>query len=666
MSIQIPERPAELDLVDRWPDDTIWLLPAIVASVAVCAVYLGTHPYPAFGAGLFFHMAEHVSAAGYALPVTIPNYAEPVPFAYPPFMFYAVAILRDLTGLDPLTISRLLPGLVTTAYLVPFYFFVRELLGSRRQAGLAAFVLALSPPVLQWHLSAGGIVRAPAALFLITGLYTSLRLFRTGRASCLVASVALFALTILSHPMYPVFFGVSVLWMYLALDRSWEGLRNGAVVAVGGVALTAPWWGTVMARYGYDVFTNASGTQGGIVNRVLELAVALIPDLVRDLSPDLLTAARSPEVLGVRPWMIEIDAAGLLLFVGWFALIVGAGFVLVSVDELRELRTNVFLVGWLVLSFVVVPQPRFQFLVGAVLLTVVVFEFLPTIGRRLSGSVLAPGYVEVGILVLLGVGFLTVSLLYAGGALDSHAGSDSLPAFLDEADVEAMAWVEAETAPDDRFVVMGDAAEWLPMYTDRDMLVGPWGIEWRGNGAFERELRQFIEVSTCHSASCLSIEVDDAGVAPDYVYVPKGQYTVRGMETSTGPQMWQDLLESRAYSLAYENAGVMVFAVDHNLADRPAPADVGGAPRSTVASLSPVAGTTRHGRQPDDRHGFAVDRQQPERGPATASHRNRSGSPVGYGPGEVPGRGRGAGDTARIGSPTVGDPADHPTDVPLA
>lgn len=560
MAIEIRPFTAEHDVLTG-RSDVVWLLPALVASGFVYAVYLMTHPYPAFGAGLYFLVAEQVSQHGYRLPAVIPYYTDPIPFAYPPLMFYVLALLRDLTGLDPITISRVLPGLVTTAYLVPFYLFVRELVGSKRQASVAAFVLALSPPVLEWHLSAGGIVRAPAALFLITGLYTGLMLFRTKGPKWVVASTVAFGFTVLTHPTYALFFVLSYLWMYLSLDRTVRGLRYGTLVGVGGLILTVPWWGQVVAAHGPTVFTGAAGTHGGIASRLPELAVAFVPDLVWDVSPRLLTETRSAELFSVRPRMLDLGAAGLLLLFAWLGFILGAAASLVTVDELRSSGTTVFLLGWLFLSLVVVSQPRFLFMVGAVVTPVAIYTYLIPLSDRFDAVTVERRSIELGVLLVLGISCLSVGGLYAASQLDSHAGSPSLPAFIDDDDVAAMEWVAANTSPSDTFVVLGDGAEWFPTFTHRGILVGPWGVEWKGSDSYDRQLGQFIELSTCSSEDCLTRELDQAGVQPDYLYLPKGEYTVRGVETTTSPELRTDLVRSSDYTLVYENDGAMIFRV---------------------------------------------------------------------------------------------------------
>jgi hypothetical protein len=166
--------------------------------------------------------------------------------------------------------------------------------------------------------------------------------------------------------------------------------------------------------------------------------------------------------------------------------------------------------------------------------------------------------VSVVLVVLLGV---SSGALYAASDVDAHAGSPSLPQFVDRSEMAAMDWAEENTAQSADFVVLGDAAEWFPQQTGRTILVGPWGVEWKGHDAYRSQLHQFRRLSLCRSANCLSAELERSDVHPDYVFVPKGQYTVRGMQKHQQATMTTTLLFSPGYQLAFENGDVAVFRV---------------------------------------------------------------------------------------------------------
>jgi len=502
--------------------ELFWLAPAVLSAVCLVFVYLETHPYPSFGAGLYMLIAERIAENGYALPETIPYYTdEGVPFAYPPLMFYATAAIRAATGAGPFAISRVLPGVVTVAYLVPLYLLARDLLRSRPQAAVTTLIVAVSPPVLRWHISAGGIVRAPAFLFALSGLYAGLRLYRDRDGRWVVPSLVLFTLTVLTHPVYTVFFALSYFLLYLRFDRTAWGLRRGLVVGVGALVLAAPWWTQVMSYHGVDVFTGAAGTHGGIGGGLPTLS-------------DFLTVDIS---------LVEIF---------WQALpVVGILYLL------REGRY--FLPAWFAAVTLALGKPRFSLLVGAFVASVLLIQ---GVGGWLAGSsrpaVGTRSVVTVALVLLAAVG-LASGAMYASGEVNAHSGSPSLPQFVDRTDEEAMAWVERSTAPDATFVVQGDAAEWFPQQTRRTMLVGPWGVEWKGQEPYTRQLELFRSVSSCNSAQCMTATLSNAGVNPDYVYLPKGRFTVRGMEFRRTSQLAMSMHLSPRYEIVFENDGVIVF-----------------------------------------------------------------------------------------------------------
>jgi hypothetical protein len=546
----------------RWA----WLVPGLVAGVCVYIAYLYAHDYPAFGAGLFLAMAEQAVEMFPVFPASVPHYtADGVPFAYPPLQLYVTGTILALTGLDGATVARHLPHIVSILALVPLYLFAEDLMESRCAAGIATLIAATAPPLLQWQISAGGIVRAPAYLFTVVGLYTGLRLFRDGDRRWIVPSLIVFGLTVLSHPVYTVFFVLSYLALYAAFDATVEGLLRGAVVGVGGLFLASPWWTQVIAHHGIGVLTGAAGTHGGIGKQ--------LPELVT-----LFTAPRGDTTQAVlfatRPDLFDFSTPGMALLTLSSLAIVAAWLILVW-----EHRRVTFLTGWALLSVVLVSKPRFSFLIGSLMIGAVVDRHvLPALGRKAASPaerrfiqaadrdrLTTATRVAFGITVF--VAATSTGVMYAGSQLDSHAGSTSQPAFIDDQDVDAMEWTVSNTDQDATFAVLGDAAEWFPYRTDRTIVVGPWGVEWRGSEQYQAQLSAFNRLSTCESATCVSVHLHRKRLTPDYLYVPRGDYTVRGMETTAPVSLERELVASDRYDLVYGNRGVLIFSFE----DKPFP-----------------------------------------------------------------------------------------------
>jgi hypothetical protein len=517
-------------VVGRSHEDRLWLSLAVVVGLAVHVTYLLTHPYPAYGAGLYLAIAEQIAAHGYGLPATIPGYtAGGVPFAYPPLGFYLAAVVHDLTGVGPYAYSRLLPGLLVTAALVPYYYAAREVLGSPRRAGVATLLLTGTPAALQWHLSAGGIVRGLGFLLAVAAVAAAVRLFRRGERRWLLPTAVLFGLTVLTHPVYALFVGLSCLVLFAGYSRTPRGLAHGAVVAVGGIALAAPWWLQVVAVHGVGIFGSAAGTHGGVGGGLWRLVTEFVYPVDADLAAPFFLAAYA-----------------------------GAGYAL--------WRRRVVLPAWLFVAGYGVGKPRFLFVPGSMLAALFLFEVgVPAVRRAVARAVSGRARrrtVEVGVVALVMLAAAASGTAFAAGALSAHDGDPSQPAFVDREDEAAMAWVARETDPSADFVVLGDAAEWFPLETDRTILVGPWGVEWTEPARYEAQLERYQSISDCDRAACVTEELRAAGADPTYVYVPKGHYTVRGMSHEQAPEMRASFVAAERYEVVYENSGVLVVRVD--------------------------------------------------------------------------------------------------------
>ncbi|MFH5800608.1 hypothetical protein [Haladaptatus sp. CMAA 1911] len=496
----------------------------LTTAVFIGSTYLLTHRYPAYGAGLFLKISETIVSGNYAFPARVAGYTRNgVPFAYPPLAFYVNAVLLDL-GVSPLRIARVLPAMVTSIAFVPYFYLAREFLPSSGKAGVAAIIAAVTPMLLQWHLSAGGIVRAPAFFLLLFGLYVGVRLFRYRTHLSLTVAPVLFGLLLLTHPTYSTFFAASYVLFFLREQRSLDGLGRGLVVAGGGLLIASPWILRVVSTHGLDVFTSAAGTHGG-----LGAGVTVFLDRLGD--PFVATPA-------TVVWYV-------LLLLGIYAFV---------------RRERYFLPLWFVASVFLMDEIRFAFIPGVMILTIGLTDVLPTIYARLSGSgskrtatsQIAITAVVLCLLVSLG------GLFVAGQSVTNH---DAMPAFIDREDTTAMSWVQAETPSDAEFVVVGDAAEWFPYFTDRTILVGPWGVEWRTPTAYQRQMDAYKGISGCDTARCLTHTIRSHGYRPSYLYIPKGEYTVRGISTVQSDRMRRSLERSNRYEISYENPGVLVVRV---------------------------------------------------------------------------------------------------------
>jgi hypothetical protein len=514
-----------LSLSAALDDERLWLLVSLLAGSIVTASYYLSNPYPPYATALFPHMAEVLIENGYRRPEMVPFYTEGgIPFAYPPLMFYVMAILIDL-GIDPFQLIRLLPGIAITLALIPYFYLAREFL-SVKEAGFATVILAVAPQVVRWHISGGGTVRGPAFLLVITGLYIGVRLFKTGDRRLILPGALLYGLTMLTHPVYMAYFGISYLVLFAVFDPTVRGLAHGAAVAAGGAIIGAPWWLYVSLVHGPETILNASETHGGLLEAEFE-------EIIADV----------------------------LLFhnVGYPSEMLIASFVLIGGVYMLSKRRYALPI-WFLVTTIVITQPRFAYVPGAMLIgAAVVGGIIPWIAEIASGS----GDREPVTVVVLVALVLTTTWFGALYVTGDPPGEDrnAMSSYVDHGDIEAMEWAAAETPPDATFAVLGDQAEWFPYVAERTGLTGWWGVEWTTPEQYLEQRALHTDLTACDDAICVSETIDEYDIDPDYVYVPNGEHTVGSNVQTQDEEFVASMDESERYELVYENESALIFEV---------------------------------------------------------------------------------------------------------
>ncbi|MGM0592618.1 MAG: glycosyltransferase family 39 protein, partial [Halobacteriota archaeon] len=219
-------------------------------------------------------------------------------------------------------------------------------------------------------------------------------------------------------------------------------------------------------------------------------------------------------------------------------------------------RRESLLLVWTAATTLVFEQPRFRYTVGAVAVAAAGLAIAgrrPRVGSR-DLDVERRAVVAAVLLVAVSLG--------GGGYLAYEmtlVTDPTTPEFLDDEAMAAMEWVKTETPEDATFVVLGDAAEWFPALTDRTMLLGPWGVEWEHAALFEHQKDGYDAVSSCQSVDCVETTAKSVGASPEYVYVPKGRYTIRGETAVQVGTLERSFERSPGWEHVYENDGVVVY-----------------------------------------------------------------------------------------------------------
>jgi hypothetical protein len=443
--------------------------------------------FPLNQGGMFAVMVEDLKANHYRLPpFTAYNHMN-IPFAYPPFGFYAGGLISDLFGLTALEVLRWVPAIFASLSILAFYLLAAQLLETKYQAAVATLFFALMPRALSWFVSGAGLTRAPGQLFMLLTFAFVVRLYKENRRGDIFWAGLFAGFTIMSHPEAAAHMIASVilLWAFLARSRSsFVHLVGAGVVAL---ILTAPWWVTVVRYHGLDPFLSAvqTGQKG------LAFLNLIFFDFTEEVFATLIAILG---LIGLARCLIQ--KAYLLPL--WLALpffVEGRSAVLPAAIPLAMLAS---------LGLIDVLMP--------------ILAQAPSQGREESEKV---SFLESSILLYV-LFYLFFSAYQFGAQLSTSSLSLS--------DRDAMNWVHGNTPRDSRFLVLTGTnsiscdmvLEWFPAVANRRSIYTVQGTEWTKGANFASYVRSTYTVQACLTGGdvkCLDAALPRS--AYDYLYVSK-------------------------------------------------------------------------------------------------------------------------------------------------
>lgn len=536
---------------------TVALTSVIGLAIAVRAGHILNAPFPLNDGGLFFVMAENLQDAGYRLPETTSYNGDALPFAYPPLGLYLAALLDDLTPLALVDVFRVLPLAASCLVVAACYLLARVLLRDRWAALLAALAFSLAPRSFIWLAMGGGVTRAPAlacALVALALFYRALTERERGMrhwGPLLGAAAVLGGITAATHLETAAFLAASLAVFSVAGSGPRDGKGAGqlagqawwrqpfhaslcvAVVGLGSAVLSAPWWGTVIARHGLDPF-RAAMAQGGTL-----LASGDVPEGVwlRLANPSFTSEPYFPLIaaLGVIGGLHAL-VRGRMLLPLWLAVIV--------IMHMRAFQT-----------FAVVPT---ALLAGVALRWTIEAAWRPVsdsgdapTGARASVS---RATVSRATSMRLGIVAAVVLAISVAGAVTNTRGESTFLHSLTPAESEAMTWVAASLPADATVLVVPRHSwyadrhgEWFPALTGRVSVATPQGYEWVPD-EFGRRVSLHQQVRGCATDTVQCVERLRAVADFAYVFVPAG----------CCEPLRRSLASDAHYEVAYNSKGVLV------------------------------------------------------------------------------------------------------------
>jgi hypothetical protein len=451
-----------------------WLL-VVVAAVVVAAL-LRLPPvlnadFPLNDGGLFYRMVEELRDAHYRLPATTSYNLAEIPFGYPPLGFYLAALVSSATGQPLVDVVRVLPAVVSTLTVPVFFLLARALLGSVAEGAVATFSFALLPRTFTWFIMGGGLTRAPGFFFALLFLHQAYLMYTRPERRFVATTAVAGALAVLAHLESGWFAAYSGGLLFLLYGRDRRGVVRSLIVAGGVLALSAPWWATVIRYHGLHAFA-AAAQGGGPVSDPSWLKTFNFTD-----EPQL-TLFGALGLVGVfaavarRQWLLPLWLGAIYLFNPRNPKTVAAVplAMLVALALYQVIVPGILRLSW---REEVASSPQ---------------------GRR---SGFAPLIVAVMLALFTAYSFLSVRRIRD---FDEGYG------VLTPADRETFRWISANTAPDARIVVLSfepdwfgydRVTEWLPALTRRVSVSTVQGYEWLPNHEFARRVRRYDALHAC-------------------------------------------------------------------------------------------------------------------------------------------------------------------------
>jgi hypothetical protein len=322
-------------------------------------------------------------------------------------------------------------------------------------------------------------------------------------------------------------------------------------VVAGVLAVTSPWWATVVARHGLSPLQAALGTSSTPPYYLPWIRLVLF--------------TLTPEVF--------LDIVGVMGLLG--ALVCAAD-------------RQYFLLVWLAVIAVLDPRSSSRYatiplaMLAEVGLCRVVLPAMRRLGKPRDTRVLDHVGIEASAGKWLGsqlqgvparvlLALCVVHMLASATSVQDVAQS-SLHSLARE-EREAMEWVAENTGHDSRFVLVtpgatwaeDSATEWFPALAQRVSLATVQGREWLPGHVFDLGKQEHADLQGCRSeeASCLDAWGDRYGLLFTHVYVSKSEIDFAGSSVDTWDccaSLRHSLTASPDYGLIYDGPGAAVFA----------------------------------------------------------------------------------------------------------
>ncbi|GAB4416049.1 MAG: hypothetical protein Kow002_01600 [Anaerolineales bacterium] len=330
---------------------------------------------------------------------------------------------------------------------------------------------------------------------------------------------------------------IVALVFYLWNDRSLKGLLSSLGIASGVLALTSPWWGLIVSRHGLAPFIASLSAAGqDSFNALVGLFI-----FFRFMFTD--------EAL--LPILAVLGLLGLFVTLAHKRTLLPAWFFIIHLIEPRGgtlyMMIPLALMAGYALEKVILPGMQ----------TETEKSRSPENFQRKLEQVLGGKVTRYFVLFVFAYGMMSA---YSTGQKIKDEFS------LQPADLEAFAWVQANTATDSQFTLitgqlpLRDAwSEWFPVLAQRRSAASVFGYEWVHDGNFGTRVEAYKALQACATQDTACIE--------KWRQAHETQFSYLLLRDRSDPQQMPlsiYLKQDPGYELVFENDETLIFRLQED------------------------------------------------------------------------------------------------------
>ncbi|RJP54348.1 MAG: hypothetical protein C4557_03120 [Anaerolineaceae bacterium] len=474
------------------------------------------HLFPMGYAGLFTQMAEQIANLNFRLPLESPYYGPGgIPFAYPPFGLYVLAVFIKLTGKYYIFL-RWLPPLFSLISIALTYLLAVKLFKSRVPAAFVAIIASASPDLYIAHTWSSGVVRAPAFIFAILTIYFFSENLENRSVKNILLTGLFFGLAALSHLAYALFCAAWIAFFSIA-SRDWlTRVRDSVLSGFVGLLAASVWVVPVASRHGWEVFLGAFNSHGG---------------------ENIFSLLANPGGL-LRLFQINFSPIT-------SNLVLAVLFLLGAYCLFRRKRYD-FILFFAVIVLVFPENARFVFWLGS---------FFAGCGLWFAGDwAYRMALKKRDVSYSLGLLAFSMSIL----AFIWWTGFKTISAFsplLNESALELGERASDLIPPDSTYLALliQDESEWMPFLLKRNPLTAQWGSEWLGE--YNQQTRLMSLFQGCRKEkdwACVQSVLGGMDEAPQFVITYRIERALNDQIPADG--QWREVFSNNRY-IVWKAAG---------------------------------------------------------------------------------------------------------------